>query len=336
MQRDHRNRFTGRGGAAALDVIVTISVIALIVALVGALLLSARSAARSTLCRNRLRQIGLAYQGFRGTFGVFPPLQKRWKPGRREFGVPPVPASAHYYLLPFLDELAVYERIELTGDDWQFSDPPVSGLNAWTATLRIPQFTCPDDGARGAVLSYPICQGTSSTGYATPDFRPPNTVLPGVANGVRPSGIHDGQSNTIAFSERLAGDGRGEQFDPVRDYAIVSQRGEFSVTSLLPDSLAETCETAVGTAPEHRSHNGRGWLFGYFTVTEYNHVLTPNAPVPDCGFGPGIGVYSARSLHPHGVHVCLVDGAVDGVSDHIDTGVWRAMSTPDGGELQNR
>ena len=41
----------------------------------------------------------------------------------------------------------------------------------------------------------------------------------------------------------------------------------------------------------------------------------------------------ARSYHPGGVNVCMVDASTRFVSDNIELDAWRAMSTPDGEEI---
>lgn len=43
---------------------------------------------------------------------------------------------------------------------------------------------------------------------------------------------------------------------------------------------------------------------------------------------------AARSSHPGGVMVTLLDGATIFVENNIDWNVWQAMSTTQGGEIQ--
>jgi prepilin-type processing-associated H-X9-DG protein len=45
------------------------------------------------------------------------------------------------------------------------------------------------------------------------------------------------------------------------------------------------------------------------------------------------GWRAARSSHPGGINLLLADGAVRFVPDAIDPPVWRALSTRDGGEV---
>ena len=42
---------------------------------------------------------------------------------------------------------------------------------------------------------------------------------------------------------------------------------------------------------------------------------------------------AARSRHPGGVNVCMVDGSVHFVANSIDIHLWQALISADGGEL---
>ena len=48
---------------------------------------------------------------------------------------------------------------------------------------------------------------------------------------------------------------------------------------------------------------------------------------------PVFSATTARSFHPGGVNVCMLDGSARFVSDSIDGLMWRAMSTIAGGEV---
>jgi prepilin-type processing-associated H-X9-DG protein len=84
----------------------------------------------------------------------------------------------------------------------------------------------------------------------------------------------------------------------------------------------------------------------------YQHNQTPNSPVPDevrqgmcisVPYAPCIGTstswnpkritFTARSHHPGGVNLLLGDGSVRFVSNNINLSTWRALSSPNGGEV---
>ncbi|OYV78005.1 MAG: hypothetical protein B7Z73_19840, partial [Planctomycetia bacterium 21-64-5] len=144
---------------------------------------------------------------------------------------------------------------------------------------------------------------------------------------VRPAEFLDGLSNTAMFSERVMG-GRGA-YRPYSDYLV---------------SLPDICTTsdAIGTCSSlatgglYDAYAGATWLFGGWRQTWYNHLFTPNSPVPDCNANPiasggGRGAYTARSYHPGGVNSAMADGSARFVSQDIDLSVWRALATRGGG-----
>jgi len=194
-------------------------------------------------------------------------------------------------------------------------------------------FTCPADSQNHSGVNYLHCNGTSSLGEATPDFPPPNTVLPGVAIGVRAARITDGLSCTVAFSERLVGDHDPKRYTASRDFAAIESTIAPGALAILPDTISMLCRTRVGPNAPHFSFNGDGWLFRRLGTSMYNHTLPPNSRIPDCGYGMMTGAYAARSLHRGGVFALYSDGATKFESESIDLTVWRALGTFSDGRI---
>jgi prepilin-type N-terminal cleavage/methylation domain-containing protein len=325
--RGHR-----RSAFTILELLVVVAICGILLGLVLPAVQVARESARKASCQNNLRQLGIAFQSFHGSHGRFPPLERpQTNYGQNRYS-PRLHPSAHYHMLPMLDRMSLYDAVNLKGDRWLFSDPPQSEINQDLLSQPIPLFSCPSDPLSSAGISYLICAGTSTFGHTTPGHAPPNSVLHGVGIGVRAAEVIDGLSNTIAFSERLIGDQRTDRYTPSRDFAEFSASTTSVNNLLLPDSIRDLCRTGVTENASHRSFTSIGWLFGYFTATAYNHILTPNSRIPDCGYGPGISAYSARSLHGGGVHAASADGSVRFISESIDQAVWRGAGTIDGRE----
>ena len=86
---------------------------------------------------------------------------------------------------------------------------------------------------------------------------------------------------------------------------------------------------------------GASWSEGRYTDTLYNHVAPPDWSGPDCSvsnpFGnPGDiagGAISARSNHPGGVNLLLMDGSVRFVKQGIALPAWRALASRAGGDV---
>jgi prepilin-type processing-associated H-X9-DG protein len=84
------------------------------------------------------------------------------------------------------------------------------------------------------------------------------------------------------------------------------------------------------------------WASGEIRCASYNHYYPPNPPDYDCVANlstPGpeqytaVGFKAARSNHPGGVNLLLVDGAVRFVSNGIQPDIWTALGTRAGGEI---
>ena len=229
-------------------------------------------------------------------------------------------------LFPNLELLTLYEKI-----DW--SQSPGSALSVIDPKLfaSYGSLQCPSDSTvqiawnENNVLgsSWTPQEGMSRASYAgnfgqgDPDV--PNSggmEASGHINGVfaRNFGasydkLGDGTSNTLLASELIPGD-------------TVCTRGVWWVEE------------------------------GPFFVQEH----TPNDPTPDimrsgrcgtsqpnapCVNGVPFGMYYrnvqiARSAHPGGVNITMCDGSISFASDNIDLTVWRAMGTPNGGEIFER
>ncbi len=149
--------------------------------------------------------------------------------------------------------------------------------------------------------------------------------------------IRDGLSQTAAFSERLKGGGKDRAFDPVRD--IWSSGME--LVRLSPhdaDEVRTVCSALRGTPSHSWPLAGEIWIQAGFGDTLYNHVAPPNWESTDCNWGWSIrssrvlstGAISARSQHPGGVNLLLLDGSVRFVRDSIGEPVWRALATRNG------
>jgi prepilin-type processing-associated H-X9-DG protein len=150
------------------------------------------------------------------------------------------------------------------------------------------------------------------------------------------SGYPDGLSSTAGVSERLQGDwqagriGRG-------DYRLAPKDGHRGGETV--DEMRAYCAGATSEMIESRA--GETWFLQGFHNTVFNSANVPNPETLDCadddytylnGTLIHNGVFSASSRHPGGVNVAMMDGSVRFVKDGIAIGVWRALSTRNGGE----
>ena len=323
-----------RGGFTVVELLVVIAVVGLLAALILPAVQASREAARATACRNNLKQLGIALHNRHAAVGTLP-AASRDEPGGR-FGE----YSPQARLLAHLDAGPLAAKIDPTVDRVNGEGPSFS---EWD-DITVPTFLCPTDGGPTAgAINYRINTG-SPLRYDTPWGGSPPAGWPraGLFGPFRTfratpmQATRDGLSQTAAMSEKLRGDGPGG-FDRKTDVWLTG-RADVGPGLVSAEEMAEIC-LAAPTAPTRTyTYGGNSWLQPGFHHAWYNHAAGPNPPFPDCDVTaawyplPVGGLYSARSDHPGGVNLLLLDGAVRFVGDSIDLATWRALATRDGGD----
>ena len=158
--------------------------------------------------------------------------------------------------------------------------------------------------------------------------------------GVSIDDVIDGTSNTVMLSERSVGD---RTSGAIGDGDI--NRTLSKSTSHTTAIVLASCSPPQTDPSKYSSNNGVGsdgpWYFGTFQNTQYSHILNPNDRIRDCGVSSSVAdsnlelqIVAARSYHPGAVLACCADGSVHTISNNIDSGVWQAVGTKAGGELE--
>ena len=70
---------------------------------------------------------------------------------------------------------------------------------------------------------------------------------------------------------------------------------------------------------------GWWWAFGRPNLIGFNTIMPPNGPT--CTFETGNGIHTARSYHPGGVSVVMLDSSVRLISPNIDAGTRTSERT---------
>ena len=331
-------------GFTLIEVMVTLSIIAVIAAFLLPAVQSAREASRRLGCVNHLKQIGLALQSYQSAYQYFPGVDTPTAFARG--GV----VSAHSYsplarLLAELGEGPMYNASNLTSGA---TLPSSLWANLTVMSLSVNLFVCPSD-IEPHVPGYGRVTYRFNVGPGPWDAPAPlkQAAWEGPFTTHRfyqPAAFTDGLSQTIAASERLQGNWSKGVWSP-GDYVLTGVGDSYMarIPNLLTiDWVVSVCTTATEDLPiETRS--GESWFLSGFHFTEYNHCATPNAAIRDCSlysFSEGIrwrtlheGVFTARSHHPGGVNTLLMDGSVRFVSDGVNLAVWRALATRAMGDI---
>jgi prepilin-type N-terminal cleavage/methylation domain-containing protein/prepilin-type processing-associated H-X9-DG protein len=325
-----------RSGFTLVELLVVIAVIGILIALLLPAVQAARESSRRTHCQNNLHQIALAAQNFADTKGRLPPGSEA-KADPDDASIPHTfyRWSVLAHLAPFLEQNAAHDLLDLSVP--LYVDSKVSVENTEAVKQIIPTFLCPSDIGRAvafafAPTNYAACGGTGHDG-GTP-FDTDGSFY--VNSAIRLAQIPDGLSNTIAFSESTLGTGR-ESFSLASE---ANRQTDYAFVFAAP--LNESaCQTPFLWNVTNR--RGFAWVNGEYRCATYNHYRTPNPPQHDCianrtdtrdpVFRYSVyGWRAARSRHPGGVNVTMVDASTRFVPDGIDPRIWRALATRRGEE----
>lgn len=330
-------------GFTVVELLVSMSVISVLLALFLPAIQSARETAGKVSCQNNLRQIVVAAFAYEGTH--------RYLPGGcgspRVFHplTAPNALSAHTELLPHLEQASAYASVDFeeNGVRW-YPNPPVT----WTNGEEVPHlsvFQCPGASLSNTGNSYRFCVGSGlvlNQGGAMscvcglrPDLKP-HIIRPLVSR------ITDGLSNSAFATESFVGDLDASNFDVRHDSLVVGPNDAdafafaFAFASGNSDAIASLCASYQShISAQHVSNAGNTWALSGNAYTWYSHVLPPNSRISDCtasGARMDIATVTARSTHPTGVNLAYADGSVEFIGNNIDTRIWRRIGRIDDGE----
>lgn len=315
-------------GFTLVELLATVAIVGLLVALLLPAIQAAREAARRTHCSNNLRQIGIAMHSFENNNGFFPPGVKC----KTLFPYVNTPETGGYewiyllhYVMPQLEMQAYYDSL---GGPFFDIPNPWSSPAAWPTSLRDKDLhfvRCPSD-QQGCGMKQLTLGATISGNYMLPSSN--YLGLFGGANdgenyggGAGPAknrravfrfalptpiaAIRDGTSSTIAVAEYLTG------IDTVdwRGTFYTNRAGcKFLYTTIGPNS----------SAPDN--------ILNYVNFCPGD--LTRNRPelnMPCVPGDPNSNYAGARSRHAGGVGALLCDGSVRFVSDSVDLSTWQNL-----------
>jgi prepilin-type N-terminal cleavage/methylation domain-containing protein len=311
-----------------IELLVVIAIIAILIGLLLPAVQKVREAANRTTCSNNQKQIALAVHNYADTHkGQLPPVNYI----NRRVGHPVI-GSAHFAVLPYLEQNAVFQQFE--------ANIPQNGyLGARLTPLKL--FVCPTDPthtnglstlmcspsdlvSRDTLFGQPIAACTYSYNLAlfgaggTYDDRlsdAPDGLPSGRSSPIKISTIPDGTSNTIGLVEQAASYPFAHLQDPGYD----------------PNN------------PDNSYHNITSWPYPAYIDTYGPHY--PN-PIYFDVLGPNAGLYDApqigstieevnpdtcQSFHPQLMVVSLMDGSVRTINASISLSTWRRAVNPEDG-----
>jgi prepilin-type N-terminal cleavage/methylation domain-containing protein/prepilin-type processing-associated H-X9-DG protein len=332
-------------GFALIELLVVVTVLALLVGLLLPAVQSAREANRRVSCQNNLRQIGLS-------MATFADARRRYPPGQLRTSV-----SAGYKTIAwcafFLDYLE-QSQIQTTRDpvppnaDWV--DAPDSRLylrarmgsvwNRKATTTLVPLYLCPStarthpsrvggrigDRNGDGTLDPALFEGMACIDYAGnagPNANHPRYLLPS-------GGRYPDDRGTILNSPMLSME---------RGVAVRQITDGLSKTMLLCEVSGRGVNAAAAGGPASTSDNPRGaWSAGLNCIAIGPESMTRplvNPPANDSSTGgwyddPNASLFSD---HPGGAHVAMCDGAVRFIAESVATSVLTGLASRDCAEI---
>lgn len=293
-------------GFTLIELLVVIAIIAILIALLLPAVQQAREAARRSTCKNNLKQLGLALHNYHDSHRILPPgdinaggYDSSWLPSGSMRN-----HTAYMFLLPFIDQAAIYNQINFSLPTGNANGSGVGGGGYQTATERqVVVFLCPSDsytpgpytttGTAYAVrkayrTSYSVIYPTYNTGtsYQAYNNRPLKSAF-GHNGAARIRDIKDGTSNTMLMMETPL-----EKDSPLRG----------------PFWSAYVATGAVSAS--------------------YRKINQPISATDN-----RVNWYTPGSEHVGGCHVLMGDGAVRFVSENIDFNLQKALGSIGGGEV---
>jgi len=264
----------------------------------------AREAARRTQCRNNMHQLGLAFHNYHDTHGCLP-MGDLGRTAGAPSGFAGLPGAWASNLLPFMDETALYNAVNMS----LYATHPG---NATAGAQVLGQYLCPSNSNPTVIEGRALTHYVGNAGFAS--------TLGGNANfdPIHFNGAH----------------GRGVFH---RHGSLPFYGGAGAPCVKIRDIRDGTSNTFMAGESAYAGSSAYGGSQNYWIRAEemdYRPILgTASYPMNFQVYNITTRVHPFGSEHEGGGFMLFCDGGVKFVSENIDTGTYRALSTRANNEL---
>ena len=345
-------RVSERKGFTLIELLVVVAIIAILISLLLPAVQQAREAARRTLCRSRLKQIGLALHNYHDVYQSFPAGYYSW-PTTDGSGPTAAEIDPQTWdggpgwgwgsaLLPYLDQGNVDNEINRTQPIWDTS-------HSTAVSTKLSTFLCPS--ATGGDEAFTVLDAAGD-----PLVIGGNEVVLGRSHYVASHGqescwgecgaaltgdvftdIYTSATKTITINGDVSKVADGPFYRNSRTRIRDVMDGTSNTVFLGEHSSELSEKTWVGVIPGAHTHpaftspeNGpdaaatltlvhAGPSGGELDITGFPIIHPINFPTYHVG--------QMYSQHLGGGHVCLGDGSVRFVSENIHLLIWAELSS---------
>jgi prepilin-type processing-associated H-X9-DG protein len=349
-----------RPGYSLSDLLAVMMVIGILLMISLGALLHSREAGRRASCLSNFKQIAAALQNYQATHGSYPlgvtasyntftAPENAGKPS----GQPTDWSgwSAHALMLGFLDQTPLYNALNFDFDP--YVSAAETAFNTTALATKVAVFLCPNDPYTGQMGVNSVNNYYASTGTVIQNKSHQPTGVFGYQFLCRSSDITDGESNTIAFSEGIAGNHQARRY---RGNGVVNVGATFAEsdnptaernTDQLMQNL-QACHDAFNAVAARpfvfTGDRGHRWAWGAESMTLFNTIVPPNSSqyvFNQCRYdcrgcflddADHSDITNASSFHPGGAYALFCDGAVRFMRSSISIQTWWALGTRRGGE----
>jgi prepilin-type N-terminal cleavage/methylation domain-containing protein/prepilin-type processing-associated H-X9-DG protein len=310
QEGEHRDRKAT--GFTLVELLVVITIIGILIALLLPAVQAAREAARRLQCSSNFRQVGLAMHNYHSAKKCFPPGQ--FDPLFGQYARPGAPQywSWTFYILPFLENQALYDSFDIRGSNFY----AVPAKNKKANQTLISAYMCPSDRARGELV-FTITDTPGANERL--DSAPANVcgVIDSLTAFLPPYGGWSYWFKPYTLADGMMGNNQPCTISDVKDGT----------------SNTLMCGEVTGCAGEHL---GPFWASANLLDTHYG-INNPAKTAPS-GYCGGPAPFSPQteyligfaSFHPGGCHFGMGDGSVQFLSQNIAQNLLIALTTRDG------